>query len=38
MPSQLKSASQGQTLILTLSNPEYRNALGPEIYAAGIEA
>ena len=38
MPSQLKSESQGQTLILTLSNPEYRNALGPEIYAAGIEA
>jgi enoyl-CoA hydratase/carnithine racemase len=38
MPSQLKSASQGQPRILTLSNPEYRNALGPEIYAAGIEA
>ncbi len=38
MPSQLKSESQGQTLILTLSNPEYRNALGPEISDSGIEA
>ncbi|MDB5967201.1 MAG: Enoyl-CoA hydratase [Polaromonas sp.] len=34
----LKSTSEGHTLILTLSNPEHRNALGPEIYAAGIEA
>ncbi len=25
-------------MVLTLSNPEYRNALGPEIYAAGVEA
>lgn len=25
-------------MVLTLSNPEHRNALGPEIYAAGIEA
>ena len=38
MPAQLKSHTQGATLILTLSNPEYRNALGPEIYAAGTEA
>ncbi|MDI9330134.1 MAG: enoyl-CoA hydratase [Alphaproteobacteria bacterium] len=38
MPAQLKSATQGETLILTLSNPEFRNALGPEIYAAGTEA
>ena len=38
MPSSLKSTSDGQTLILTISNPEFKNALSPEIYAAGIEA
>ena len=38
MASALKSTSQDSTLILTLSNPEFKNALGPEIYAAGIEA
>ena len=38
MTSSLKSATEGQTLILTLSNPEFKNALGPEMYAAGIEA
>lgn len=38
MTAQLKSHSVGQTLVLTLSNPEYRNALGPEMYSAGIEA
>jgi enoyl-CoA hydratase/carnithine racemase len=38
MTAQLKSTSQGQTLILTLSDPALRNALGPEMYAAGIEA
>lgn len=38
MPAELKSASQGRTMVLTLSNPEHRNALGPEMYAAGIEA
>lgn len=38
MPAELKSASVGQTMVLTLSNPEHRNALGPEMYAAGIEA
>lgn len=38
MPAELKSASQGRTMVLTISNPEFRNALGPEIYAAGIEA
>lgn len=38
MPAELKSASHGHTMVLTLSNPEHRNALGPEIYAAGIEA
>jgi enoyl-CoA hydratase/carnithine racemase len=38
MAAELKSGSQGQTLILTISNPELRNALGPEMYAAGVEA
>jgi enoyl-CoA hydratase/carnithine racemase len=38
MPAELKSASEGRTMVLTLSNPEHRNALGPEIYAAGVEA
>jgi len=38
MSAALKSTSQGQTMVLTLSNPEHRNALGPEIYAAGVEA
>lgn len=38
MTEQLKSSSQGSTLILTISNPDARNALGPGIYAAGIEA
>ena len=38
MGTQLKSETQDQTLVLTLSNPGMRNALGPEIYSAGIEA
>lgn len=38
MPAQLRSTSQGQTLILTLSNPERRNAIDPAMYAAGVEA
>ena len=38
MTSSLTSTSEGQTLILTISNPEFKNALSPEIYAAGIEA
>jgi len=38
MAGALKSTSEGRTLILTLSNPEHRNALGAEIYAAGVEA
>ena len=37
MASSLKSTSEGSTLILTISNPAFKNALGPEIYAAGIE-
>lgn len=38
MAGSLKSTSEGNTLVLTLSNPEARNTLSPEIYAAGIEA
>ncbi len=38
MAGALKSTSEGQTLILTISNPEFKNALGPEIYSAGVEA
>jgi enoyl-CoA hydratase/carnithine racemase len=34
----LKTHSQDGTLVLTISNPALRNALGPEIYAAGVEA
>jgi enoyl-CoA hydratase/carnithine racemase len=38
MPAELQSTSHGLTMVLTISNPDNRNALGPEIYAAGIEA
>ena len=38
MSAELKSTSEGRTMVLTLSNPSQRNALGPEMYAAGIEA
>ena len=38
MTALLKSHREGQTLILTISNPEFKNALSPEMYAAGIEA
>jgi enoyl-CoA hydratase/carnithine racemase len=38
MTATLKSHSHGQTMVLSISNPEHRNALGPELYAAGIEA
>ncbi len=38
MTASLKSHSVGSTLVLTISNPEHRNALGPELYAAGVEA
>ncbi|BEP42325.1 MULTISPECIES: oxepin-CoA hydrolase, alternative type [Variovorax] len=36
--AELKSTSEGSTMVLTISNPSQRNALGPDIYAAGIEA
>jgi len=38
MAAELQSASHGRTMVLTISNPDHRNALGPEIYAAGVEA
>lgn len=38
MSAELQSRTEGQTMVLTISNPSQRNALGPEIYAAGIEA
>ncbi|HUR89208.1 MAG TPA: enoyl-CoA hydratase [Ramlibacter sp.] len=38
MPAELKSTSHGRTMVLTISNPEHRNALAPEMYAAGVEA
>ncbi len=38
MTAELKSTSDGQTMVLTLSNPTARNALEPHIYAAGVEA
>lgn len=38
MAARLLTETQGQTLILTISDPELRNALGPDIYSAGIEA
>jgi enoyl-CoA hydratase/carnithine racemase len=36
--ARLNTHSEGATLVLTISNPEHRNALGPELYAAGVEA
>ncbi|NBT54683.1 MAG: enoyl-CoA hydratase [Betaproteobacteria bacterium] len=38
MAAALHQSRSGQTLVLTIANPEYRNALGPEIYAAGQDA
>lgn len=38
MTAELRSTFDGSTMVLTISNPEHRNALGPEIYAAGVEA
>ncbi len=32
------SGSQGQTMVLTISNPSLRNALSPAMYSAGVEA
>jgi enoyl-CoA hydratase/carnithine racemase len=38
MAAELRSNFEGSTLVLTIHNPEHRNALGPEMYAAGVEA
>jgi enoyl-CoA hydratase/carnithine racemase len=38
MPAELRSHTEGHTLVLTISNPDHRNALGPEVYAAGVES
>ena len=38
MAAELRSTYEGRTMVLTISNPEHRNALGPEMYAAGVEA
>lgn len=38
MTAELRSTFDGRTMVLTIANPEHRNALGPEIYAAGVEA
>jgi len=38
MTAELKSTTEGSTMVLTISNPSMRNALDPAIYAAGIEA
>ena len=38
MSACLKSTTEAGTLILTISNPDQHNAMGPDIYAAGIEA
>jgi len=38
MSGELKSTFEGRTMVLSISNPEQRNALSPNIYAAGVEA
>lgn len=38
MTGALKTTVENGSLVLTISNPELKNALGPEMYAAGIEA
>jgi enoyl-CoA hydratase/carnithine racemase len=38
MRAALQSEQRGSALVLTISNPEQRNALGPEIYQAGMAA
>jgi enoyl-CoA hydratase/carnithine racemase len=37
MTAQLKSSTENGTMVLLISNPSQRNALGPDMYAAGIE-
>lgn len=38
MPSELLTEHHGTTLVLTISDPAARNALSPQVYAAGVEA
>lgn len=38
MNAELKRHRVGRTLVLTISNPQHRNALGPELYVEGVEA
>ena len=38
MTAEIQSTSHGATMVLTLSNPGLRNVLGPQMYAAGVEA
>jgi len=38
MPAELLASRQDHTLVLTLSNPGAKNALHPDMYAAGVEA
>lgn len=38
MPAELRSTIEAKTMVLTISNPEHRNALEPAIFAAGVEA
>ena len=38
MSASLKSHSQGQTLVLTISNPDHHNALDATVCAAAVEA
>jgi len=38
MPAQLLVEQRGSVLLLTISNPEARNALGPEIYEGALHA
>lgn len=37
MTTELQTERQGATLVMTLSGPATRNALSPQVYAAGIE-
>ncbi len=38
MPAELLASRRDHTLVLTLSNPGTKNALHPDMYAAGVEA
>ena len=38
MSDRLLSVQVDQAMVLTISNPEMRNALGPNVYTAGVEA